>query len=132
LPKMKVKQFKYREIIFPTDEIYVIIYGDVEVRRHEAASRLSSIVGKYQEGHVIGVDELDKGQSSHLESWNICLCEVETIQMKKSDFLDLWHLQELDTKVIQYNLIKVMPLFKNISEQSLKMLAFELVTVRSY
>jgi len=129
---MKVKQFKYREIIFPTDEIYVIIYGDVEVRRHEAASRLSSIVGKYQEGHVIGVDELDKGQSSHLESWNICLCEVETIQMKKSDFLDLWHLQELDTKVIQYNLIKVMPLFKNISEQSLKMLAFELVTVRSY
>lgn len=132
MPKMKVKQFKYREIIFPTDEIYVIIYGDVEVRRHEAASRLSSIVGKYQEGHVIGVDELDKGQSSHLESWNICLCEVETIQMKKSDFLDLWHLQELDTKVIQYNLIKVMPLFKNISEQSLKMLAFELVTVRSY
>jgi len=34
--------------------------------------------------------------------------------------------------VIQYNMLKVLPLFKNICEQSLKLLAFELVTKKDY
>jgi len=41
-------------------------------------------------------------------------------------------LQQTDYKMVSYNLLKYQPIFKGLSEASLRLLAFELCVVRNY
>lgn len=81
---------------------------------------------------MIGVKNLDFGRSSFLETWCMCMCNLETVVMNPNDFLELWHLHEFDSKIIEYNMFKVQPLFKVISEQALKLMIFEYAERKSY
>jgi len=73
LRKMKVRQHDFHSIIFPDDEVCIILDGSVESRFHENSLRIPKILGKYGAGHVLGFSEIDKGYSSHIETWNLCI-----------------------------------------------------------
>lgn len=86
LPKMKVKQHKKETIIFPENYVIILLSGLVETVMFDNNSRLSSLIGRYQPGDILGYAEIDRGITAHSESWSTCLSDVEAIWMKPSDF----------------------------------------------
>ena len=90
LPKMKVKQHLKRTVIFPDDEICVILDGTVESKQHIAGKRVPVLFNQFQAGDILGFDKGDNGQTSNSTTWSICQSVVEAIWMDKRDFHDLW------------------------------------------
>jgi hypothetical protein len=64
----------------------VIVYGKVQTRYHNGKNRLFKVQVNLNVGDVIGADWLDNGKTTNVESWNVCMSDVELIQMEKSKF----------------------------------------------
>ena len=64
----------------------VIIWGSVENRQHDGTSRLFKQQAKLSEGDFIGASRLDSGRSTHIDSWNVCIQEVEIVIIERAAF----------------------------------------------
>ena len=105
----------------------MILDGAVETLFHENKSRLPRMMGKYGPGDIIGADWIDRGISSHSESWNLCLCATEVIWMDRETFHELWHFQDTHKSKILYEVLKSYSIFREMTDQTLYLMAFELI-----
>lgn len=95
LPKLRIQQFKVDDFIFPDYQVCIILAGSVECNKHIDEERISTPVGRYVEGDILGIKEIDEGMTSHLESWSRCLSAVEVAWIDREDFMEMWKLQDL-------------------------------------
>lgn len=90
-------------------------------------------MGRYVEGDILGIKEIDEGMTSHLESWSRCLSAVEVAWIDRVHFMEMWRLQDLmHSKMVIYQSLKMHPIFHNFSEVTMRLLAFELVQIRTF
>ena len=129
---MTVKQHSKGSVIFPDEQICVILDGLVESKQHVAGQRVPIPFNKFQEGDILGFDKGDNGQTSNSNTWSICQSEVEAIWMEKCDFNDLWQLQNKRPQKILCDVIRNQACFNSYTEVTLHLLAFELLQFKSY
>lgn len=132
LPGMTVKQHKYGQFIFPDNNVAVILAGSVEVNHHADTVSKAGLIGKFSAGDIIGFELGDGGITCNVEAWIKCISNVEAIWMSSADFAELWANQQKYERRIFYESLKLQKMFQQFSEQTLHMLAFELLEQRSF
>ena len=111
LPRMQVRQFKTDNVIFPDNEVIIILEGIVETKRHIFGERVPVPCNIYRAGCVLGFDDGDEGVTSNVETWSVCKGDVETIVMDKRDFKQLWNLHKKNSKFMLCQVIQKLPDF---------------------
>ena len=81
-------------MIFADSEVYIILAGVVETKRHIFGQRVPVPCNIYRAGCVLGFDDGDDGITSNVETWSVCKGPVEAIYMNKDDFMEVWKLHD--------------------------------------
>ena len=68
-------------MIFADSEVFIILAGVVETKRHVFGQRVPVPCNIYRAGCVLGFDDGDDGVTSNVETWSVCKGDVETISM---------------------------------------------------
>ena len=87
---MRVRHYTVNQVVFPDSEVFIILEGIVETKRHIYGERVPVPCNIYRAGCVLGFDEGDGGVTSNVQAWSVCKSEVEAICMSQSDFRELW------------------------------------------
>ena len=100
------------------------------------------LLAKYLQGDVLGYDEVDQGLSSKVETWNLVKHPTEVAVFKKIDFdvifliysskQFVWSQQEHNNNAIMVGIVKSHSIFSFLCEQTIYLLAFELIKVKKY
>ena len=72
VPKMTANRHEVNSVIFPDEQIFIILEGMVETKRHIFGKRVPVPCNIYRAGCVLGFDEGDKGVTSNIETWSVC------------------------------------------------------------
>jgi hypothetical protein len=83
----------------------------VESKYHSFGSRIPKPLSKFTEGDILGFAEGDNGKTQHVETWSVCMSQVEAIWMKRKDFAALWHLQHKSTKKMLCQVVRMQHCF---------------------
>lgn len=130
---MTVKQHDFQQYLFTDNQVCVILAGAVETTFHRNTAKNPEMIGKFQAGDVIGFAASDRGITSNVQAWNICVSKVEAIWMDARDFEQLWAKQHKNAaKRIFYESLKLHSMFRRFNENTLHMLAFELLEERVF
>lgn len=86
LSKMSVKQNSYGQYLFPINQVCVLLAGAIEVNYHEGSCAESHQIGRFQTGDIIGFAQGDGGITTNVQTWIVCISNVEAIWMDERDF----------------------------------------------
>ena len=111
VPKMTPRRHEKNSVIFPDNEICILLEGIVETKKHKAGLRIPEPCNIYRNGCVLGYDEGDNGITSNVETWSVCKSIVEAIWMKREDFKTLWQLHKKNKNFMLCQVVSQMPDF---------------------
>jgi len=133
LSKMSVKQHDFKHYLFPDNQVCIILAGAVEITFHRHTASKPELIGKFTAGDVIGFEAGDRGITTNVQAWTYCVSQVEAIWMETTDFAQLWAKQQKNAaKRIFYESLKLQSMFRRLNENTLHLLAFELLEERVF
>ena len=129
---MKTRKFKKGDILFVESEVMILLDGLVFMKGHTDEILEPKMLAKFQQGDIIGCKKIDNGVSNKVETWCIANLPTEVAIFDPKDFDFIWsHHKESKTETL-VKILKTHSLFNLLSDQTIYLLAYELIKVRKY
>ncbi|TNV73380.1 hypothetical protein FGO68_gene4626 [Halteria grandinella] len=129
---MRFKKFNKGDLLFVENEVMVLLDGLVFMKSHTENVVPPIMQAKYQQGDIIGYSTTDGGISNKVETWCLAQVPTEVAVFSPQDFDFVWTHHKYSKSELLVRILRTHPFFGNLSEQTIYLLAFELIKVRTF
>ena len=103
-----------------------MISGTIEIRSHSHNVLQPDLLTKYTRGDIIGFEKGDFAILHHIETWTACVSpQAEILIFTQEEMKELWEETVDFSKQAILGFLKIVSIFKEINEQSLRILCYE-------